>query len=268
MSGGLTGQSAVIIGATSGIGRAMAHLFAREGAQVLVVGRNEAAGTQVVAEIRQAAGGATYFRADVSQWPDVQAMMQAAMDRYGRIDIVCSNAANLALSRIEEMSLEEWQQVQAVNLSGTFYAVKACLPHMKTQHYGRVVLTASITGPITGFPGCAHYAATKAGMLGFMRTAAVEIAPYGITINAVLPGNIKTEGAAALGEDFVRRVEQAIPVGKMGEPEDVAQAALFLASPEARYVTGQTLVVDGGQTLPQAPQEILSVDEIRRRVLG
>jgi 3-oxoacyl-[acyl-carrier protein] reductase len=123
---------------------------------------------------------------------------------------------------------------------------------MKAQHYGRIVLTSSITGPVTGFPGWAHYSATKAGMLGFLRTAALEFAPHGVTINAVLPGNIRTEGLADLGTDYLRRMEQAIPVGKLGEPEDVGYAALFLASDEARFITGQSLIVDGGQVLPES----------------
>ena len=158
--------------------------------------------------------------------------------------------------------------MHAVNLTGTFLSVKACLPQMMHQGYGRIVLTASITGPITGFPGLAHYGATKAGMLGFMRTAAIEFARHQITINAVLPGNIRTEGVAGLGDDFARRVAQAIPVGRMGEPEDVAAAALFFASAEAKHITGQSRVVDGGQVLPQSPQEVLSVDAITRRLAG
>ena len=114
------------------------------------------------------------------------------------------------------------------------------------------MLTSSITGPVTGFPGWAHYGATKAGMLGFMRTAALEFARHGVTVNAVLPGNIRTEGLTGLGEEYLRRMERSIPLGVLGEPEDVGHAALFLASNEARFITGQTLIVDGGQTLPES----------------
>src|SRR5262249_8104187 len=148
----------------------------------------------------------------------------------------------------------DWDQVQAVNLKGTFFAVKACASLMKKQNYGRIVLTSSITGPVTGYPGWAHYGATKAGMLGFMRTAAIELARHNITINAVLPGNIRTEGLIDLGADYLRRMEAAIPLGKLGEVEDVGYAALFLASDEARFITGQTLIVDGGQVLPESPE--------------
>jgi 3-oxoacyl-[acyl-carrier protein] reductase len=116
------------------------------------------------------------------------------------------------------------------------------------------VLTSSITGPVTGYPGWAHYGATKAGMLGFMRTVAIELARNHITINAVLPGNVRTEGLANLGEEYQRRMTAAIPLGKLGEVEDIGYAALFLASDEARFITGQTLIVDGGQVLPESPE--------------
>ena len=123
---------------------------------------------------------------------------------------------------------------------------------MKKKGGGSIVLTSSITGPITGHPGWSHYGATKAGMLGFMRTAAIEVARHGITINAILPGNIMTEGLDDIGEDYLRRMEQSIPMGRLGVPEEIGYAALFLASKEAEYITGQTLVVDGGQTLPES----------------
>jgi 3-oxoacyl-[acyl-carrier protein] reductase len=130
-------------------------------------------------------------------------------------------------------------------------AVRACLPAMEQAGRGRIVLTSSITGPITAHPGWSHYGASKAAQLGFMRNAAVELAPLGITINAVLPGNIATEGLDDLGEDYLRDVARAIPLGRLGTVEDIAHAALFLATDEAAYITGQTLVVDGGQVLPE-----------------
>jgi 3-oxoacyl-[acyl-carrier protein] reductase len=248
----LNGKVAVITGSSRGIGKGIAKVFAAEGARVVILARDEQAGKSVVDEIGKAGGEAAFCRADVSRWSDAQAMAQAAVDHFGRLDVLVSNAGIFPSARIEAMTEADWDQVQAVNLKGTFFAVKACFARMKEQNYGRIVLTSSITGPVTGFPGWAHYGATKAGMLGFMRTAALELAPHGVTINAVLPGNIRTEGLADLGEEYLRRMERSIPVGKLGEPEDVGYAALFLASDEARFVTGQTLIVDGGQVLPES----------------
>jgi 3-oxoacyl-[acyl-carrier protein] reductase len=131
--------------------------------------------------------------------------------------------------------------------------VKACLPELTKTGRGRIVVTSSITGPMTGYPGWSHYGASKAGQLGFMRTAAIEFAPLGITINAVLPGNIATEGLLSLGADYAASMAAAIPMKRLGVVEDIANAALFFATEEAGYITGQTLVVDGGQLLPESP---------------
>jgi 3-oxoacyl-[acyl-carrier protein] reductase len=144
----------------------------------------------------------------------------------------------------------------ATNLKGSFLAVKACLPWLKRSDQGRIVLTSSITGPVTGFPGWSHYGASKAGQLGFMRTACIELARYGITINAVLPGNIITEGLAGLGEEYRNTMAASIPMKRLGTVEDVGNAALFLASKEAGFITGQTIIVDGGQTLPETLEAI------------
>ena len=245
-------KSVVVTGGSKGLGRSIAEIFAREGAKVLVVGRHEETGGKTVKGIVEAGGEASFFKADVSNWHDVESMARAAIDRHGGIDILCSNAGIFPSANIEEMSEADWDTVNSVNLKGTFFAVKVCLPEMKQKNEGRIVLTSSITGPITGYPGWAHYGATKAGMLGFMRTAAIEFAKYNITINAVMPGNIMTEGLDDVGEDYLRRMAQSIPMGKLGEPEDIAYAVLFLASKEAKYITGQTLIVDGGQTLPES----------------
>ena len=145
------------------------------------------------------------------------------------------------------MSPENWDEVVGTNLKGTFIAVKACLPGLKKSNQGRIVVTSSITGPVTGFPGWTHYGATKAGQLGFIRTACIELAKYGITVNAVSPGNVLTEGLQGMGEDYLKTMAASIPVKRLGEVEDIGHAALFLASKEAGYITGQTIIVDGGQ---------------------
>jgi 3-oxoacyl-[acyl-carrier protein] reductase len=142
--------------------------------------------------------------------------------------------------------------VMDINVTGAVRAVRACLPAMVSQQYGRIVLTSSITGPVTGQAGFAHYGASKAAMLGFMRSAAVELATSGVTVNAVLPGNVETPGFAATSEEHRRRMLLAIPMGRYASAADVGWAVRFLASPEAGYITGQTLIVDGGQVLPES----------------
>ena len=257
MIGKFDGKSVIVTGASRGLGKGIAKVFAEQGASVLVVARNENAGSRAVAEIEKAGGVASFCRADVSRWPDVEAMVEASMERYGAVHVLCTNAGIFPSSPIEDLPEEEWDEVQAINVKGMFLSVKACLPHMKKQNHGRIVLTSSITGPITGYPGWAHYGASKAAMLGFMRTAAIECAKHNITINAVLPGNIMTEGMETLGQEHIRGMQRSIPMGRLGDPEDIGHAVLFFASPEAKYITGQTLIVDGGQTLPESEDGLI-----------
>ena len=144
----------------------------------------------------------------------------------------------------------------ATNLKGMLFSIKAALPHLKQSPAGRIVLTSSITGPLTGYPGWSHYGATKAGMLGFMRTAALELARFKITINAVLPGNVLTEGVRDLGQAYINTTTASIPLKRLGTVEEIGHAVAFFASEEAGFITGQTLVVDGGQTLPESLQAL------------
>jgi 3-oxoacyl-[acyl-carrier protein] reductase len=190
--------------------------------------------------------------ADISTVEGNTVMAEAAIARHGGIDILCCNAGVFPEAKLAEMSVADWNQVMDINLKGTFLSVHACLPGLKARGKGRIVLTSSITGPITGSPGWSHYGASKAGQLGFMRSAALELAPFNITVNAVLPGNILTEGVEGLGAEYIARMKSAIPSGRLGSVEDVAYAVLFLASEEAAYISGQTIVVDGGQVLPES----------------
>jgi len=247
----ITGKSVVVTGASRGIGRGIARVFARNGGKLLVVGRDMASAEAVAAEIVAGGGTASAFRGDVASWEDMQAMAEAALARHGGIDILVSNAGIYPGRTIEEMTGEDWDSVLDPNLKGNYYAVRACLPALKRSGAGRIVMISSITGPITGVAGWAHYGASKAGMLGFMRSAALEFAPHGITVNAVLPGNIMVEASADFTPEQVATMNGTIPLGHMGEVEDIAHAALFLASKEAAYITGQTIVVDGGQVLPE-----------------
>ena len=147
------------------------------------------------------------------------------------------------------------------NLKGTILSVQACLPALAASGRGRVILTSSITGPVTGYPGWTHYGASKAGQLGFMRTAAIELARDGITVNAILPGNIMTEGLATLGEDYLNGMTAAIPMRRLGTVEEIGHTALFFATDKAGYITGQTIVVDGGQVLPESPGAMAAITD-------
>lgn len=250
-------KSVIVTGGSKGIGKATAKQFAAEGANVLIASRQEDIGNQTVAEIKQAGGEASFVKTDVSCGDEVEAMAKIAVERYGKIDVICNNAGIFPPCSLETMNEADWDLLHSVNLKGTFFVVKACLPLMKKQQYGRIILISSITGPHTGSPGYAHYGATKSGVLGLMRTAAVEIAKDNITINAVLPGNIYTDALEELGKDYLQNMIGAIPMGRFGTPEDISHAVLFLASDEASFITGQTLVVDGGQILPES-REILA----------
>jgi 3-oxoacyl-[acyl-carrier protein] reductase len=248
----LQGRSVIVTGSSKGIGRGIALRFGLAGCKVLVVSRKRSEADAVAGEIAAAGGKAVGVAADVSREADMQAMAQAAVESFGGIDILCANAGIYPGAKLGAMTEADFDLVVGTNLKGTFLSVSACLPAMKTKKSGRIILTSSITGPVTGLPGWSHYGASKAGQLGFMRTAAIELAPYGITVNAVLPGNIATEGLADLGEDYLRSMTASIPMRRLGSCVDIANAALFFASDEAAYITGQTLIIDGGQTLPES----------------
>lgn len=248
----IEGKSVIVTGSSKGIGKGIARVFASKGAKVLVVARHEEAGAGTVAEIESAGGSASFCTGDVASWDSMQAMAQTAADRYGGIDILCANAGVFPDAKLADMTPEQWDEVLGINLKGSFLSVKACLPYLQKSGTGRVILTSSITGPITGFPGWTHYGASKAGQLGFLKTAAIELAPSNITINAVMPGNIATEGLDDMGQDYLNKMTESIPQKKLGSVEDIAYAALFFASDEAAYITGQTIVVDGGQVLPES----------------
>jgi 3-oxoacyl-[acyl-carrier protein] reductase len=188
----------------------------------------------------------------VTDLASMEKAANAAAEAFGGIDILCANAGIFPQVKIEDLSPVQWDEVANTNLKGAFLSVKACLPYLKKSDQGRVILTSSITGPVTGFPGWSHYGATKSGQLGFMRSAAIELARYAITVNAVLPGNIVTEGLAALGEDYYNTMAASVPLKKLGSVADIGNAVLFFASKEAGYITGQTLIVDGGQILPES----------------
>jgi 3-oxoacyl-[acyl-carrier protein] reductase len=248
----IAGRSVVVTGGTRGIGKGIAAVFAGAGARVLITGRDEEAAKAVVAELSAGGADVSYMLADVSRREDNERMAQTAAERLGGIDVLCANAGIFPQGWLADMTDDDIEQVIGTNLRGTILSVQVCLPALAASGRGRVILTSSITGPITGFPGWSHYGASKAGQLGFMRTAAIELAASGITVNAVLPGNVMSEGLTDLGDDYIRQMTASIPLRRLGTVADIGHAALFLASDEAGYITGQAIVVDGGQILPES----------------
>ncbi|MDO6586640.1 3-oxoacyl-ACP reductase FabG [Salipiger sp. 1_MG-2023] len=248
----IAGKSVIVTGGSKGIGRGIAEIFAAQGAKVMMAARGEEAAQLAVAEIKAAGGIAAYHLTDVADWDSVQEMVAATVGLFGGVDILCANAGIFPQVKMVDMSPEDWDHVMSVNLKSSFLCVKACIPLFEKAGKGRVVLTSSITGPVTGYPGWAHYGASKSGQLGFLKTAAMELARYNTTINAVLPGNIMTKGLAGLGQDYLDAMAASIPLKRLGAVADIGNAALFFASDEAGYVTGQQIVVDGGQILPES----------------
>jgi len=245
----LAGKTVIVTGATRGIGKGMARRFGAAGLNVLAVARSQADADKVAAEIGPNAAG---FAADVSTPEGCAGMAAAAVARFGGIDVLCANAGIFPAAKLTEMTPEAFDHVMATNLRSAFLSVQAVIPAMTQAGSGRIILTSSITGPITGYPGWSHYGASKAGQLGFMRTAAIELAASRITINAVLPGNVMTEGLADLGEEYIQSMTSSIPLGRLGTVDEIGYAALFLATDEAAFITGQSIVVDGGQVLPES----------------
>lgn len=252
----ITGRSVLVTGGSKGIGRGIARVFARAGGKVMIAARGEDAARAAVDEITSAGGTADFVCGDVGQWDDVQAMVAACVRAFGGLDILCANAGAFPQTKMIDMDPAEWDEVMRTNLKSSFLCVKAAIPAFETAGRGRVILTSSITGPVTGFPGWAHYGASKSGQLGFLKTAAMELSRYNTTINAVMPGNIYTEGLQDLGEDYLRTMAASIPLKRLGDVEDIGNAALFFASDEAGYITGQQIVVDGGQILPESLEAI------------
>ena len=253
MFGSVVGRTVLVTGGTRGIGKGIARVFAEAGADVVVAGRNAEVGEACAEELSTVGNGRVAFvPADVATRAGCDAAVAAAVDWFGGLDVLCANAGIFPDAKLTDMTEGDLDAVLGTNVKGTFFAVQAALEPLTASGHGRVVLTSSITGPITGFPGWSHYGASKAAQLGFMRTAAIELAPRGITVNAVLPGNIETEGLDELGPDYRATMAASIPMKRLGSVADIGHAALFFASDEAGYVTGQALVVDGGQVLPES----------------
>jgi NAD(P)-dependent dehydrogenase (short-subunit alcohol dehydrogenase family) len=247
-------KSAVVTGGAAGIGRATARMLAAEGARVGIADVDEAGGERVAAEIREAGGECFFRRVDVRRMADLEAVVGEAADRYGRLDALVNNAAVAVPGPAGEMAEEDWARVLDVNLSGVWRGMRAAIPRMLAQGGGSIVNLSSVQAHV-GFLGWAGYAASKGGIEALTRQAAVEYAPMGIRINAVVPGTIMTE----MNERIMRDSDDGAaviagwtsmhPVGRVGQPEEVAAAIVFLASDEASFITGELLRVDGGMVV-------------------
>lgn len=249
--GRLDGKVALISGAARGQGEAEARLFAREGASVVAGDIRTELGEQVVAEIVAAGGEAVFTPLDVSSEADWTRAVELAESTYGRLDILVNNAAIIGLAGIMDTTLEEWERVLAVNQTGTFLGMRAAIPAMRRSGGGSIVNISSVLATM-GSGNSASYTATKGAVTALTRTVAVELAAEGIRVNAVHPGGVETPMAQeCLGDDVeARRALVAThPIGRLGEPEEIATGVLFLASDESSFVTGAALVIDGGNTV-------------------
>jgi len=217
---------------------------------VVVADINDQAGNETVDAITKTGGSASFVHADVSKKADAEAAIAAAVQRYGRVDILCQNVGVFPRVFFDNMTEADWDRVMSINLKSAFFVLKACIPVMQKQKYGRIVLTTSVTGPRTAIPQLSHYGASKGGLNGLIKGIALEQAKHNITINGVEPGTVLTEGVIKeYGESYRNNPVDRIPLGRFGTPEDIAGPVLFLASDDAKYITGQTIIVDGGQTI-------------------
>ena len=246
---GLDGKIALVTGASKGIGAAIALRLAERGARVAVnYNTSEGLAEQVAASIRDAGSDALTVRADVSDLPQVTAMVERIADDWGAVDILVNNAGIIGDSLLVRMTDEAWGQVIATNLNGTFYCTRSVLRAMVRKRWGRIVNISSVVG-IRGNAGQANYSASKAGVLGFTKSLAKEVATRNITVNAVTPGYIRTDTVNVLPQHLKDRIMTWIPQGHFGEVDDIAHIVAFIASEKAKYMTGQVISVDGGMAI-------------------
>ena len=244
----LADKVAVITGGADGIGKATALRFSTEGATAVIWDMNEEKGTKLCEEIRSEGGKADFYKVNVADYQQVESTTAEVLAKFGKIDILINNAGITRDASLKKMTPELWQQVIDVNLSGVFYCTKAISPFMADRGYGRIITTSSVVGLYGNF-GQTNYVATKAGVIGMTKTWARELGRKGVTANAVAPGFISTEMVALMPENVLASMREKVPLGRLGKPEEIAAAFVFLASDEAAYVNGAVLSVDGGITI-------------------
>ncbi len=244
----LTNKVAIITGASQGIGKGMAETFSKAGAHVACVSRNKDNLKSVADSLIENGGAASFYTCDVSSLDAFQNTIKEIVENHGSVDILVNNAGVCKDKLIMRMSEDDWNKVININLNGAFNGIKAVSQIMIKQRAGRIINISSIVGLI-GNPGQANYAASKAGLIGLSKSAAKELAPRGITVNAIAPGYIATDMTDQITDQAKENLITIIPLGRIGSPSDIAASALFLASDEAGYITGQTLTVDGGMVM-------------------
>ena len=255
----LAGRKVLITGVGRAIGPAIVRRFAQAGARVVAANRTLSQAQTVVEDVTQQGLSAWALPLDLETPTGAAEAVTAAVDQLGGLDIVVHNAGGCPWSRLETLSEEDLELTLSINLKACFRLLKAALPRLRHSEHGRFVATSSVTGPKVAMPGAIHYGAAKAGVNAFVRGAALELAAEGITVNAVEPGYIQKPDGFLADPEQRSRIEQYIPLGRLGVPDDIAWAMVYLASDEARYVTGQTIVVDGGALLPESPDLISDV---------
>ena len=265
MFGRLDNKVAIITGAGQGIGAGIARIFAEAGANVMVATRTATNGRETVDGINNAGGTAALCAVDIGQLANIERAVAETADLWGGVDIMVHNAASFLGGPVEAYSEDDLETVLSVNLKACFRLSKAVIPIFKKRGGGRLLFTSSVTGPRVVMPGTSYYAASKGGMNAFIRTAAIELARDNITVNGVEPGFIRTAAMELLAnEDGLAQMAKYIPAGYMGKAEDIAYCMLYLASDEACYLTGQTICIDGGSTLPESPVFLEELDGIKK----
>lgn len=246
-------RTVLVTGGTRGIGKGIVKWLASHNYAIAFSGRDNSAGKTLEDAIKSEGGVSSFIQSDLNRSGSVSELIDATVKTLGSLDVLVHNAGIYPEQDFASLTLDDWHVVMDTNLTSGFLLAQAAAPHLAKSKAGRIVFISSITGPRTGISGLAHYSASKGGTEGLMRALAVELAPLGITVNGVAPGTILTESLAELYAEpgLMDSVTKIIPVGRMGSPEDIAATVEFLASSSAGFITGQSIIVDGGQTIPE-----------------